>query len=260
MIWDVFISHASEDTKSVAEPLAQALSRAGVLVWFDQFQLTLGDRLFDSLNEGLKQCRFGVVVLSPPFFNKRWTRDELNAFANREVNGRKVILPVWKDVTRDEVCAWSPLLADRIAAQWSGGLESVVEQILRVVQVSDAADDENIILGAILRISQRTRFLWPELTKHLTSSTSFTARIHADTLATIKEDLASLHEQAGLIYDVRHVGYDADPRVEINEITIKRMTPALSKAIIKALALYRLDPGTSSRTARGRSPGPSIDR
>jgi hypothetical protein len=41
------------------------------------------------------------VVLSPAFFRKHWPQAELDALAQREVEGQKVILPVWYNVTTD---------------------------------------------------------------------------------------------------------------------------------------------------------------
>jgi hypothetical protein len=41
--WDVFISHAREDKAAVAKPLAEALSRAGLRVWLDEQEISLGD-------------------------------------------------------------------------------------------------------------------------------------------------------------------------------------------------------------------------
>ena len=41
--WDVFISHASEDGASVAQPLAESLQRSGLRVWLDAIEIRLGD-------------------------------------------------------------------------------------------------------------------------------------------------------------------------------------------------------------------------
>ncbi len=43
--YDVFVSHASEDTDAVVRPLAIALRSAGLRVWFDEFTLHIGDSL-----------------------------------------------------------------------------------------------------------------------------------------------------------------------------------------------------------------------
>ena len=60
-MWDVFISHASEDKDEVARPLANALIKAGYKVWFDEFTLKLGDSLNQSIKIGLSESKFGIV-------------------------------------------------------------------------------------------------------------------------------------------------------------------------------------------------------
>lgn len=42
---DVFVSHASEDKEAVVRPLAQAIRDAALQVWFDEFELRIGDSL-----------------------------------------------------------------------------------------------------------------------------------------------------------------------------------------------------------------------
>src|SRR6266852_1550683 len=102
MQWDVFISHASEDKKVVAEPLFGALESAGLSIWYDRVELRLGDSLHNRIDDGLAHSRFGVVVLSPAFFAKHWPQQELNGLAQREVDGKKILLPVWYNITVEE--------------------------------------------------------------------------------------------------------------------------------------------------------------
>ncbi|MGA3371289.1 MAG: toll/interleukin-1 receptor domain-containing protein [Terracidiphilus sp.] len=127
--WDVFICHASEDKDEIARPLAQALRHEGYSVWYDEFTLTVGDGLRKSIDQGLSQSDFGVVILSKQFFEKHWPQQELNGLASKEINGRKVILPVWHGVGVEEVRSFSPMLADRIGVSTNKGLELVVEQL-----------------------------------------------------------------------------------------------------------------------------------
>jgi hypothetical protein len=73
----LFICHVSEDKPDFVEPLAVAL-RKDFEVWYDKFQLTLGDSLLQKITEGLSKCDFGVVVLSKAFFKKKkWAESEL---------------------------------------------------------------------------------------------------------------------------------------------------------------------------------------
>ena len=70
--WDLFISHASED-KDFVRPLAEALRTHGVRVWYDEFELKPAMNLQRSINKGLAESRYGVVVLSYSFLTKGWT-------------------------------------------------------------------------------------------------------------------------------------------------------------------------------------------
>jgi len=134
MDWDVFISHAWEDKEDIARPLAEALRRKGLRVWYDEFTLTLGDSLRRSIDRGLAQSRYGVVILSPHFFAKEWPQKELDGLAVREVSGEKVILPVWHNIIAEQVRKYSPTLADRVAVSSNRGLERVVGELLRVIK------------------------------------------------------------------------------------------------------------------------------
>lgn len=132
--WDVFISHASEDKKDFVEPLATKLKALGLRVWYDKFVLKLGDSLLATIDAGLAQSRFGVVVLSPAFFKKSWPRKELDGLVALEVsNGKKVILPIWHNLTHEDVAQHSPTLAGRLAASSKDGLDEVVRQIKEVL-------------------------------------------------------------------------------------------------------------------------------
>ena len=95
--WDFLISHASEDKEAIARPLAEALRSKGKKVWYDDFSLKVGDSLRESIDYGLAHSSFGIVILSPRFFEKHWPNKELDGLAAREVNGAKVILPVWHE-------------------------------------------------------------------------------------------------------------------------------------------------------------------
>lgn len=70
MLYDVFISHAGEDKADFVSPLAELLRGHRVEVWFDEFTLTVGMSLRQSIDSELAKSRFGIVVLSPGFFGK----------------------------------------------------------------------------------------------------------------------------------------------------------------------------------------------
>lgn len=113
--YDAFISHASEDKDDFVRPLAGILKEYGFRIWYDEFELEIGDSLRESIDKGLVTSRYGIVVLSPKFLDKNWTKYELNSLVAREIEGKKVILPIWHNVTRQQVMQYSPMLADKLA-------------------------------------------------------------------------------------------------------------------------------------------------
>lgn len=137
--FDVFISHASEDKDEFVRPLAEALRERELRIWYDEWEVVVGDRLRQRIEDGLRRSRFGVVVLSPSFFAKNWPKEELDGLATMEVNdGRDRILPVWLNVDRDAVAAYSLSLAGRAASLGSRGLNRAIEDILRAVERTPA--------------------------------------------------------------------------------------------------------------------------
>jgi hypothetical protein len=87
----------------------------GYRIWYDEFELKVGDSLRQSIDKGLVNSRFGIVILSPAFFAKNWPQYELNGLTAREMDGHKVILPIWHQVDRADVLTYSPTLADKVA-------------------------------------------------------------------------------------------------------------------------------------------------
>ena len=113
--FDVFISHASEDKDAFVRYLAQALIDEGLKVWYDEFSLRIGDSLRQKIDKGLAGSRVGLVVLSPAFIGKGWTNYELDGIVTRAVSGDQVLLPIWHNLTKQQVIDFSPSLADKVA-------------------------------------------------------------------------------------------------------------------------------------------------
>ena len=133
-MWDLFISHASEDKEELVRPLAEELVKYGVKVWYDEFSLELGDSLTISIDKGLINSKFGLLIISPAFFQKCWTEYELKSLLTKEINGGKVILPIWHKVTADFVASKSLFLADKKAISSDMGFSKLALEIVKVVR------------------------------------------------------------------------------------------------------------------------------
>jgi hypothetical protein len=130
-IRDAFVSYASEDRETFAKPLADLL-RQRTTIWFDEYELRIGDSISRSIEKGIAKSRFGVLILTTTYFDKYWTTEELSALRTIESSQNELkLLPVWCNVTKDQVRTFSPFLADRKAMEWKNGLEACAESILQ---------------------------------------------------------------------------------------------------------------------------------
>lgn len=133
--YDVFISHASEDKESVVRPLARALVNHGLKVWYDEFELKIGDSLRRKIDRGLAKSRFGIVVLSKDFIKKGWTNYELDGIISKANTGEQVLLPIWHGITKQEVLDYSPSLADKVARNTAScTFEEIAKEIAELIR------------------------------------------------------------------------------------------------------------------------------
>lgn len=133
-VYDVFISHASEDKEEVVRPLANALREAGLKVWYDEFELHIGDSLRRKIDQGLAKSRFGIVVISPAFIRKGWTNYELDGIITRAVIGGQILLPIWHHISKKEVIEFSPSLADKLARNTATDtVEDIASEISQMI-------------------------------------------------------------------------------------------------------------------------------
>jgi len=135
--YDVFISHASEDKDDVVRPLAESLGGNDLKVWFDEFELKIGDSLRRKIDSGLAKSSFGIVVLSRTFFSKGWTNYELDGMVTRVNSGEQIMLPIWHNITKQEVLEYSPSLADKLARSTSTHtIQEIADEIAELIKSS----------------------------------------------------------------------------------------------------------------------------
>lgn len=136
---DVFISHASEDKDDFVRALAGALIAEGLNVWYDEMTLRIGDSLRQKIDQGLANSRVGLVVLSPAFIKKGWTNYELDGIVTRTVSGEQVLLPIWHNITKQQVMDFSPSLADKVARSTATHtIDEIASEIAELIRSRNA--------------------------------------------------------------------------------------------------------------------------
>lgn len=123
----VFISYSSKDRR-FADKLAKDLKSKGMHVWYDQWELRVGDSLIDKINAGIRSQDYIVVVLSKASVRSKWVMKELNAGFIRELDEKRIVLlPVLI-----EDCDIPPLLSDKVYADfrhdYTAGLRKLLDR------------------------------------------------------------------------------------------------------------------------------------
>lgn len=133
-----FISHDSRDKDQIARHIANGLSRMGCPVWFDEFSLKPGDRLRESIEQGLKECKKCILILTPNFLsNQGWTKTEFNSIFTREIlEEQALIIPVWSGIDKKDVYEYSPSLLNILGVIWSDSdQENTLKKLFNVLTV-----------------------------------------------------------------------------------------------------------------------------
>lgn len=89
----VFISYSHKDA-DWARSFAEALTRRGLDVWFDQFRIRAGESLRDAIESGLRASDVFVTLIDPEYPSKPNLFFELGAAIGM---GKKVIAIVPRD-------------------------------------------------------------------------------------------------------------------------------------------------------------------
>jgi hypothetical protein len=151
--YDIYLAHASENEPFASE-LCSELERSGLRVWFNSF--IVGPSIREQMEHGLGNSEFGVVVLSPEFFEKKWTTRELDALFGLESPGEIRILPVWHNVSEDFVRERSSMLAMRSASVFRGSIADVARDLVKSILILSAAHAP----ASRLRYKIATGFPW----------------------------------------------------------------------------------------------------
>lgn len=143
--YDVFISHAWEDKETFVDNFVNKLEQLGMRVWYDTKKIQWGDSMRTNIDEGLRKSTFGIIVLSPHYIakGKYWTKEELNGlFQLESINGKK-ILPIWHNLTKEQLMHFSPMIADKKALNTKDMTSEDIAQALKdlLMALSDKPED-----------------------------------------------------------------------------------------------------------------------
>jgi TIR domain/FHIPEP family len=112
----VFLSHSSVD-KNLARRLSLDLQATNIDVWLDQWEIGVGTEFVQSIERGVDEAEFVIVLLTPGSVASDWVNREWRRKVQKEAETKRIaVVPV-----RGELCEIPDFLAQCSQVDVSGG-------------------------------------------------------------------------------------------------------------------------------------------
>ena len=86
MEYDIFVSHCNKDKLKYVDNLVNELKKLDIKVFYDTDEITWGDNIEEKIDNGLKNSKLAIVVISNSFFGREWTEYELMELFKRQTS------------------------------------------------------------------------------------------------------------------------------------------------------------------------------
>jgi len=123
----IFVAHSSKDNR-ISKKIAEALKAERFAVWYDEWEIKVGDSISQRISSGLQQGDFLIIILSKDSVQSQWVQRELSAALTLEAKKSMFILPV-----RIDDCEIPVLLQDRKYADFRKGFNLGLDELLDTI-------------------------------------------------------------------------------------------------------------------------------
>ncbi|MBI1928303.1 toll/interleukin-1 receptor domain-containing protein [Candidatus Poribacteria bacterium] len=126
----IFLSHSSAD-KDFVERLANDLVNNDYRVWFDKWEIKIGDNIVEQINSGISESDYLAFIISKSSVESRWVINEWTAMFVGAVNQRSAkILPILI-----EDCEIPPILRSYRYADFRdhNSYQSTLKELIRAI-------------------------------------------------------------------------------------------------------------------------------
>lgn len=128
----VFISYSHAD-RTFVEKLAHELIQNRILVWWDEWEIKVGDSLLQKIEAGITSTSYLIVVLSTTSVASAWVQEELRAALTRQLQEKKtIVLPVLLDN-----CEIPLFLRDKRYADFRTDFDPAFRNLIRAIASPD---------------------------------------------------------------------------------------------------------------------------
>jgi len=123
--YDLFLSYSRED-RDLAERLAGDLKARGFTVWWDSWEMKVGDKLPRKIAEAVSRSACFGIILSPDAVDSPWVQKELDFALRMEMEGGLTILPILY-----RPCKLPLLLGQVVWADFTSSYREGLDSLLR---------------------------------------------------------------------------------------------------------------------------------
>ena len=113
MEYDIFVSHCHQDKLKYVDDLVDELKKLDIKVFYDTDEITWGDEIREKIENGLKNSKLAIVVISRQYFGRYWTEYEIKKLFERQFfERRKIVLPILYQISKKDIEKHYPFLAN----------------------------------------------------------------------------------------------------------------------------------------------------
>lgn len=135
---NIFICFSARDRYSIVQPIVYHLKNYGINVWYDRYELLMGDdRVEKNIEEGAGLCEYALIVLSSNTIESICAKEEIQILKTRYYKNEVVIFPVLYEIKPCNIpseFSWIRTLIFKEVNRTSGTLEICNHIACRITQ------------------------------------------------------------------------------------------------------------------------------
>lgn len=91
----IFVSYNHQD-RGFVERLANDLNAAGLPVWWDQWEIKVGQSIIQKVSDGIDSSAYLIAVLSPHSVQSSWVQREIGSALMKQLSAEReiIVLPL----------------------------------------------------------------------------------------------------------------------------------------------------------------------
>lgn len=100
----VFFCFSSKDRIQIVEAILFHITNYELPVWYDRYKMLMGDdRDYKNFEEGIGQCKYAIVIVSPNSVESVCAQEEMELIHKRHMTGEMTVFPIFYNIKAGEL-------------------------------------------------------------------------------------------------------------------------------------------------------------